>query len=121
MPQVPVPQRRVYIQDTEGNNLLLNSDGSFGTPSSSTISDGSKAVTSAGTAVALGSATTREIYVTALDTNTGKIFIGGSTVSSTSGMYIYPGQTMTFSINNLSKIYIDAENNGEGVQFTYVA
>lgn len=90
--------------------------------SPTTVGNGGKAVTTAGTAEALGGdVTTKEIIVTAKDTNTGKVFIGGTGVSATSGMYIYPGQGERFSISNLNKIYIDVETDGEGVQYTYFA
>lgn len=87
-----------------------------------TIGDGSKAVTSAGTAEALASSTAcKKVIITAKSTNTGKVYYGGSSVSSTSGAYIYAGATVTLEIDDLSKIYIDVDTNGEGVQYSYVA
>lgn len=87
----------------------------------SAIGNGTKAVTAAGTAVALGgNVACRKVTMTALDTNTGKIYWGGSTVSATSGAYIYAGQTQVIDIDNLSKVYIDSGINGEGVNYSYV-
>ena len=91
-------------------------------PTVSSIGNGSKDVTTAGTAVALaGSTACKKIFISAKDTNTGKIFVGGDSVSSTSGGFIYPGGGMTIEISNLASVYIDSEADGEGVQFTYLA
>lgn len=90
-------------------------------PTVSSISNGSKDVTTAGTAEALaGSTACKKIFICSKDTNTGKIFVGGSGVSSTSGAFIYPGGSMTLEIANLSLVYIDSAVNGDGVQFTYL-
>jgi len=90
------------------------------TPSS--IGNGAKDVTTAGTAEALaGSTACKKVFICAKDTNTGKIFVGGSGVSATSGAFIYPGGSMTLEISNLSAVYIDAAENGDGVQFTYLS
>lgn len=86
------------------------------------IGDGSKAVTTAGTRERLVAASTpcKRVDITAKNANTGAIFIGGATVSSTSGAYLYAGDNMRLDIDDLYKIYIDSSVNGEGVQFTYL-
>jgi len=90
------------------------------TPSS--IGNGAKVVTTAGTAEALaGSIACKKIILCAKDSNTGKIYYGGSGVSATSGAYLYPGASVEINISNLSAVYIDSAVNGEGVQYTYVA
>lgn len=90
------------------------------TPSS--IGNGAKDVTTAGTAEALaGSTACKKVIICAKDSNTGKIYYGGASVSATSGAFIYPGASVEIDISNLSAVYIDSAVNGEGVQYTYVA
>lgn len=94
----------------------------IGQTAPSTIGSGTKDVTTAGTRVALAASTTcKKVYITAKETNTGKIYFGGSSVSETSGAFIYAGAMVVLDIDNLSSVYIDSEVNGEGVLFTYVA
>lgn len=91
-------------------------------PTVTSIGNGAKDVTTAGSAVALaGSTACKKVFISSKDTNTGKIFIGGSDVSASSGCFIYPGGSITLEISNLSSVYIDSAVNGEGVQFTYLA
>ena len=90
-------------------------------------------VTTPGTAVPLS---TSRIYTTAFAvraklTNNGNIFLGDSTVTSSTGMFLQPGETNEKTAQNvsrgviqtfeLSKIYIDAQNGGEGVIIEYLA
>lgn len=91
-------------------------------PTVTSIGNGAKDVTTAGSPVALaGSTACKKVFISSKDTNTGKIFIGGSGVSASSGCFIYPGGSITLEISNLSSVYIDSAVNGEGVQFTYLA
>lgn len=92
------------------------------TPSTG-IGSGSTTVTTAGTAVPLSSSTSiREVIVQAKRANTGVIYVGGSSVDSTRGRVLVPGQASEIiSIDNLSKVYVDADNNGEGVTWYFTA
>ena len=88
-----------------------------------TIGDGSQTVTTAGTRVQLTATATpcRLVNIFAKAGNTGNIFVGGSTVSSARGMVLEQARsTDWFPIDDLSKIYIDAATNGDGVQYAYV-
>ena len=90
----------------------------------STLVDGRKTVTSNGTAVALGSATTiKRITVQALETNTDAVAVGASTVVAASGSergaILLPFQNVDIFHNDLAKIYVDSRVNGEGVSFIY--
>jgi len=96
-------------------------------PAIKDIQDGRKAVTTAGTAVALA-ASTRCFYVfiTALSTNTNRVMIGGSTVvaavgATSRGTPLSANEKIGFPIDDLSKVYVDSVTNGEGVMFTYLA
>jgi hypothetical protein len=96
--------------------------------------NGTKTVTSSGTAVALAASATPAVWVTvqALSSNTGTICVGGATVLAsakngtclTAGLaaplYAIPGAINAGSNYDLSSIYIDATVSGEGVSFTYV-
>ena len=91
------------------------------------VSNGAKAVTSAGTAEALSATSIPvvEVVIQAELDNTGNVYVGGSTVSSTSGVELEPGASLTFgNIQknewfNLNEIYIDAATSSDGVKFTY--
>ena len=88
--------------------------------------DGRKTVTTGGTAVQLLAASTpcTSVAVTALSTNTGIVVVGASTVVAAAGtrrgVALTAGQTASLDINDVSKLWIDATVNGEGVSFAYL-
>lgn len=85
------------------------------------ISDGSKDVTTAGTAVPLSSSTTcLSVNVQAKTSNSGAIYVGGSSVDNSRGAKLLAGDSIPIDIDNLNKVYIDSDNNGDGVTYTYV-
>lgn len=113
----------VGVVDADGNQVT--SFGGSSTPPSS-IGQGSKNVTSAGTAVALGASTAiKRIFITARKNNQSDIVFGGSGVvanpSTLVGTPLSPGEREIVEIDNLNKVYIDAEQSGDGVSFTYEA
>ena len=93
------------------------------------IVDGLMAVTTAGTRLPLIAARTvaNWIIIQSKTANTGKVYIGGSTVSSTSGIELQSADdsvefpAVRGSLYDLSKIYIDVSVNLEGVKFIYDA
>lgn len=93
----------------------------------STIGDGFKNVTTAGTRVALVSSSTPVVCVTvtATSSNTGQIVVGGSTVvaagagTTRRGTPLSANESYTLYIDDLADVYIDATVNGEGVTFSY--
>ena len=74
---------------------------------------------------------TRTLCIKALTTNAGKIYVGNSTVSNTVNFVdLDPGDVLTLTISrddwekgfeaiNMGLIYLDADNNGEGVNYGY--
>jgi hypothetical protein len=81
---------------------------------------GQKTVAAAGTAEALGSAqVSAPLMVKALDTNTGKIYIGNDgsgDVDSSNGFILLANELVLFDwVGNLASIMVDASVNGEGV------
>jgi len=62
------------------------------------------------------------LTVVAKDTNAGKIFIGGNSVSSSSGIYLEPGDSHTFppgkfNYLDLQHLYADTANNGDDLYY----
>lgn len=79
-----------------------------------------KTVTTAGNRVALASSqAVRSVCIKALITNTGYIYVGDSSLSSTNGFQLLAGDTVSLDISNLNTIYIDSSVSGEGV--TYIS
>lgn len=91
----------------------------------STIADGIKNVTTAGTAVALVSASTlcRMVTIQARPENTGVIVVGASTVvaaqATRRGYALTPGASVSIRVTDLANLYLDATVSGEGVSFVY--
>lgn len=89
-----------------------------------TLSDGRKVVAVNDTAISLGSATCKTIFITALIGNTNPVVIGGSGVvyneATRTGKLMYPGDAMTISIDNLSKVFVNGVA-GDGVSFSYTS
>ena len=81
-----------------------------------------KTVTTAGASEALGTAQLNgPLMVKALDTNTGKVYIGNDGtghVSSANGLILLAGEVMFFSwVGSLASIMLDVSVNGEGVSW----
>lgn len=85
------------------------------------IKSGKAIVTASGTAQPLAAEYTAisKITVTALYANQGNIYIGDdiTLASEFIGVPLTPGQAIDIQINDLSKIYIDAEQSNDGVSF----
>lgn len=92
---------------------------------SAVITNGSKAVTAAGTAEALSATSVRVSWVTvqALVDNTTNVFVGAASVEDGLGVELAPGDSHHFPIMapnekyDLAEIYVDAATNGEGVSW----
>lgn len=90
------------------------------------IADGRKVVTTAGTRVTLASSTAcKQVAITAETDNTGLIVVGGSTVvaalATRQGTPLSAGDSIVMDIDNLADVYLDSTVNGDGVTFTYFA
>jgi hypothetical protein len=86
-----------------------------------TIYNNKKLVTTAGVRVALATtqAISSGVTIKALVGNTGVIYVGDSTVASTNGLALAPGDTIFLEIANLTTVNLDSSVSGEGV--TYIA
>lgn len=83
---------------------------------------GQKTVTTAGTAVALGSqAINGPLMVKALDTNTGVVAVGNDgagDVTVSNGLRLEKGEMVVFEwVTDLGRLMVDAVVNGEGVSW----
>ena len=91
------------------------------------LHDGSATVSSAGTPVPLSTTSVKcnWISIQPLAANTGAVYLGASTVTSTRGISLLVGDfgiaypMLAFAGYDLSTIYIDGATNGNGVQFIY--
>jgi hypothetical protein len=90
----------------------------FAAPAASVFM-GHPVVTTAGTAVPVSVPQQIEsgIHIKANTGNGGDIFVGGPGVNSGNGFILAAGEAMFIEIDGLSKIYIDAAQNGDGVSF----
>ena len=114
-----VPDRLVNLGDSSYAPATWNKN----VPTS--IMDGRKAVTTAGTAVQLSS-TSVPVYgvlLVAETANTGTVVAGSTTVVASSstrqGVPLNKGDGIYLHVNNLNKVWLDSTVSGEGV--TYVA
>lgn len=86
------------------------------------VGNGAQTVTTAGTRVQLASNTpTTTITVRAKASNTGLTYIGSSTISSANGFQLSPSEVVSLDLDNLSKLWIDAATNGNGVTYIYLS
>jgi len=84
----------------------------------STIYNGQKNVTTAGTRVALASSqAVVSVSIKAKITNTGYIYVGNATVSSSNGFLLMAGESISLDISDLATVYLDSSVNGEGVYY----
>ncbi len=83
---------------------------------------GQKTVTTAGTAVALGTAQVDcAVMVKALDTNTGIVAVGNDgagDVTVSNGLRLAAGEVVVFDfVGNMGSVMLDSAVNGEGVSW----
>jgi len=99
----------VNVTNTEINVDVVNATG---------VVNGVKTVTTAGTAVALGTTqVVKGVLIKALRTNTGLIYVGSSSVSSANGFQLYRESAVYIDTDDIVNIYINSSVNGEGVSY----
>lgn len=111
----------VHVDDNSGS-LTVDNAGTFAvqtTPTApTTIYNGKKTVTTAGTRVTLAaSQAVKSVVIKALVANTGVIYVGDGSVASTTGFALQPGDTISLDIANLATVNLDSSVNGEGVTY----
>ena len=81
-----------------------------------------KTITASGTAEALVAASTRvkSVLLIAKAGNTGQVYVGGSTVDTSTNDGLDAGESITvqaLEFFNLTELFLDVDTNGEGVDF----
>lgn len=121
-----VDQSGADVVDTSNNAIKVNVV--TGTVTSSaggytTVGDGRKTVTTAGTRVQFSSQACKKVTISALISNTNAVYIGGSTVvaaaGSETGTLLFPGSSFSVEVTNMNLLYMDSLTNGEGVSFIW--
>ncbi len=98
-------------------------DSAFSMNYATSLSGGREVVVTAGVPVQLSSTSIpcSGVIIQSLRSNSGNISVGGSDVSgalgSENGVELVIGQTVTLPVNDLSRIWIDADSSGDGAQF----
>ena len=88
-----------------------------------TVTDGRKVVTTAGTRVALASSTAcKEVVITAETDNTGIVAVGAAgtvvaTIATRTGVPLAAGDSIVLQIDNLADVGLDVTVSGDGVTF----
>lgn len=83
------------------------------------LNHGQVVVANAGTEQVLGGDTPLVVGVTvkALESNSGKVYVGVTGVDNSNGYELSPGEQQFIPIDNLQTIFLDVDNDGEGVSF----
>jgi hypothetical protein len=86
------------------------------------MGDGDKTVATSGVRQQLSdtSIPSTVVLIIAKSSNTGTIWVGGPTVAVGRGRPLLSLQSEMIRINNLNKVYLDADTNGDGVTFLYL-
>lgn len=105
---------RAYV-DTSGR-LHVYDEAAGG---ATAIHSGQVSVSTPGTAVPLTATSTLVSIVTikANSANVGAVYVGDSSVTSTTGLVLSAGESVDVKIDDINKIYIDAANSGDGVSY----
>jgi hypothetical protein len=110
----------MYIQlGGDDAGLLADILAKLSGPGEDASHSGQKVVTIAGTAEAVGGdVATKGLVIIADPDNGGNIYVGDSSIDE-SGAKLPPGGILPCGAVNLSRIYIDADNSGEGISYYY--
>lgn len=91
------------------------------------LQSGNGTVPTAGTAVQVNPVSTpcASLTITANEGNTGELCYGGSNVVAAAngriGTPLVQGQSVTLAIDDLSKVYLDAVNSGDGFSYSWLS
>lgn len=112
--------------DGSANYVRLRSNSSghlqVQTAGASSFGSAKATVTTAGTAVVLGTNACSSVTVKARAANTGLIYVGNnSAVSAANGFDLSPGETVSLDVNNTNQIYVNAATSGDQVSYVWVA
>ena len=108
---------RPPIVDSDGH-LQVDVAGPF-TPTSA--GSGQLTVDAAGAAEQLPSQACKAVTIAALPGNAGDIYLGASDVDDTNGRVLEPGDAVDVAIDNLNRLYIDADTTDDGISYLWVS
>ena len=101
--------------------LILAAINSIG-GTATALTAGRKVVAVTNTAIVLGSAACKTVWINAIVGNGDVVVIGGASVvftaASRTGKILYPGDGMTISIDNLDALYVNG-TAGDGITMSY--
>ena len=128
-----MPHPKVKIADNSGNEVGVTGnalDVNIRTGSTidigdveilghGTVAHGKNTAVSASVAerMDVGADECKHIDIMAAIANTGIIYVGGSGVTATTGIALYPGDVYSIDFDNTGDIYVIASVNGEDVQW----
>lgn len=107
---------RTVSTDSSGN-VNVNVKSSVNPAGAAAFTSAQQSVT--GSAVALGTNTSKSVCVHALIANTINVYAGASGVTTSTGMEIPPGQGYCWNIANSNLIYVIASTTGASVSYTW--
>ena len=91
----------------------------------STVVDGRKVVTTAGTAVQFDAQACKAVAITAETDNTGVVVVGSSTVvaavGTRRGLPLAAGDTGLFEVSNMNVLWLDSTVNGDGTTWVVLS
>ena len=85
----------------------------------STIGHGSNTDVGTSAEVLTSSTACKHVDIMAATANTGIIYVGGSGVTTATGIALYAGDVYSLDIDDLNDVYVIASVNGEDVQWVY--
>ena len=111
------------IQNTIMQSTAGRAPSDVGIKGANTFGDGQATVVTAGTRVQLPALPVSRVKIQAHPDNTGDMVVGGANVIADSatrrGLALFSSQWAEFSINDLSKIYIDSTASGDKINYIY--
>ena len=130
-----MPHPKVKISDNSGNEVAVTSNaldvniaggasidiGDVEVKGHASIAHGNNASISNSSATQLTASSTpcKHVDIMATIANTGIIYIGGSVVTTATGIALYAGDVYSIDIENVNLLYAIASVNGEDVQWVY--
>ncbi len=118
---VPAALQGSAVSVTNTPSVTVSGTPGVNVASGTSIASAKVNVTTAGTRVQLGTnAGILSVTVRAKTSNTGLIYVGGSTVTAANGFDLGPGEAVSLDVTNTNAVWIDAAVSGEGVSYLWV-
>lgn len=129
VPVILVDENAKYYkagQAASGVAVVSGGGGSAARPLNNVIfGSGSISVSTPGEPVQLPNIPCAEVTLTAFENNAKNVYVGGANVSaeigSQNGAPLSPLGTISVKIDNLSKIFVDVQEGGDGLTYAYVS